>query len=58
MISYYELMITSAQYTHKQQQIYNKYSNTNKACLVACNQDIPGCQISAHKGFACHVLHA
>ena len=28
------------------------------ACLVPCNQDVPGCQISVHKGFACQVLHA
>ena len=35
-------MITSAQCTHKQQQIYNKYSNTNKACL---NCHLQPCQI-------------
>jgi len=37
------------------------HRKTNKlylACPVSGNQDVPGCQISVHKGFACQVLHA
>ena len=33
-------------------------NQTYLACLVPCNQDVPGCQISVHKRFACQVLHA
>ena len=30
---------------------------TYLACLVLCNQDVPGRQISVHKRFPCQVLH-
>ena len=30
---------------------------THLASFVLCNQDVPGRQISVHKGFACQILH-
>ena len=32
-------------------------STTYLTYLVPCNQDVPGCQISVHKGFVRQVLH-
>ena len=48
--------ITTSAHTRQ----YPHHSKTNVpylTCLVPCNQDVPGCQISVHKRFACQALH-
>ena len=49
---------TSGNFICHQTSGHSQYGGaTYLACLVLCNQDVPGRQISVHKRFACQVLH-